>query len=247
MILLTGLPNTGKSTVIKAVITMLGQRRCGGFFTSEVLNGEMERIGFETHTLSHKRFILAHVDFDSPYQVEQFKVNVKDVEEIAVQEMLNDDHEFLIIDEIGKMQLFSDKFKDAILQLSKSGKKILATISLDDTDFTKMLKADPDNTLYHLTIENRNEMPMTIVKDIMKDDELFLSKLNLSEDYHEQLRRFEYYDDRVILHSTHDTRVITKDLDGYHCTCPYYKEYGTCSHIIAIVRNNILRLSKIKF
>lgn len=248
MILLTGKPNTGKTTAIKSLIAMIGQRRCGGFFTNEIRNEEGQRIGFETNTLSHKKFLLAHVDFDSPYQIEEFKVNVKGVEDIAVEDMLNDTtHDFMVIDEIGKMQMFSDKFKDAVLKLANSDKRIIATITLDDTDFSRMLKEDPRNSLFTLTLENRDQMPITMARAFLLDDEVYLSKLILSDKYHHQRYRFHYEGDKVILHSTHDIRIITKDEDGYHCTCPYFQENGTCSHIVAIVRNNILRLKEYKF
>ena len=246
MILLTGEPNTGKTTVMKHLINIIGKRRCGGFYTSEILDENNNRIGFNTRTLTGKQFLLAHVDIESEYRIEEFKVNLKDVEDIAVQEILNNDKEFLFIDEIGMMQLYSTRFMDAVETLSGSAKTI-ATISARDNDFTRKLKNAPGNKVFFLTLENRNDMPFVLAEEIFKDDKRFLSKIELSKKYNSQIKRFEYLDDRVLLHSTHDIRVITRNEQGYHCTCDYFKETGTCSHIMAVVRNNIMRIEELRF
>ena len=246
MILLTGEPNTGKSTAINHLIDIIGRRRCGGFSTSEILDENGRRIGFRTHTLTGKEFLLAHVDIESEYQIEEFKVNLKGVEEVAVQEIMKNDKEFLIIDEIGMMQLYSSQFKDAIETLSGS-EKTIATISARDNDFTRKIKNAPGNKVYTLTLENRNDMPFLLAKELLKNDEVFLSKTELSKRYSEEPERFEYRDDRVVLRSTHGTRAITRDETGYRRTCDYYKETGTCSHIMAIIRNNIAESKRTKF
>ncbi len=231
---------------MKHLINIIGRRRCGGFYTNEILDENGRRIGFRTHTLTGKQFLLAHVDIESEYQIEEFKVNLKNVEEIAVQEILNNDREFLFIDEIGMMQLYSPRFRDAVESLSGSAKTI-ATISARDNGFTWRLKNAPGNRLYTLTLDNRNDLPFMLAEEIFKDDEMFLSKIELSKKYNSQISRFEYLDDRVILHSTHDTRIITRDDKGYHCTCEYFSEKGTCSHIMAVVRNNIMRIEEFRF
>ncbi len=246
MLLLTGEPNIGKSTVIRYLISLIGQRRCGGFYTNEIRDRYDRRVGFKTVTLSGKQFLLAHNDIRSDYQIEEFKVNLSDVEDIAVSEILHNEKEYLIIDEIGRMQLFSPKFRKTVRDLS--GKKnVIATISLQDTRLTKILKEDPNNVLYTLTLDNRDEMPFVMAKELFKDDEMYLSKVELSQKYHEEMLRFTYESDKVILDSTHDIRIITKDEKGYHCTCDYYMQTGTCSHIMALVRNNIARLQHMKF
>ena len=247
MYLLTGMPNMGKSTVIKHLITILGRSRCGGFYTNEILNQDRKRIGFRTITLTGKEFLLAHVDIESEYQIEEFKVNLKDVEDIGIEEILNTDSRFVIVDEIGVMQLYSEKFKDMVRYLNESDKTVIATISYKDIPFINELKNDPRNTVFTISYENRNQLPFIMAEEIMKDDELFLSKIELSKQYHDELYRFIYEKDKVTLESTHDTRTITKDHNGYHCTCDYFKQCGTCSHIMMIVRNNILRMKLYEF
>jgi nucleoside-triphosphatase len=47
---------------------------------------------------------LAHINIKSPYQVNKYKVNLKDLEELGVKSILNalKTNKIIIIDEIGK-------------------------------------------------------------------------------------------------------------------------------------------------
>ena len=239
VILLTGKPNTGKSTAVKTLIDLLGRSRCAGFYTEEILeNGE--RVGFKTHTLSGRSFTFAHIGLPKDYAVEQFGVDIDAFEQIALDELNNEDKRFLIIDEIASMQLYSQRFRDLLLRLSDSDRKIAATICEIDDDFTSKLKQRFSDHLHIITTENRDEMPFIMAEELNEDDELYLSKLELSKLYAGQPERFSHEADRIILRSTHDTRIVSKDKQGYHCTCDYYKENGTCSHIMALIRRKDL-------
>ena len=66
------------------------------------------------------------------------------------------------------------------------------------------------------------------------DDEEYLSKIALARKYAQERQRYEYLPDKVILHSTHGIRTITKENGHYHCTCDYYQKNGTCSHIMSL-------------
>ena len=66
-----------------------------------------------------------------------------------------DSHSYIIIDEIGPMQLFSDKYKDILLELIASN-KVIGTIFYDTYLWIDEFKKLPQNTLLTLTHENRN-------------------------------------------------------------------------------------------
>ena len=83
MILLTGKPNTGKSTAINTLIHLLGKDNCAGFYTKEILK-DKERVGFRTYTLSDRDFIFAHIDLPKTYAVENFGVDIDSFEKIAL-------------------------------------------------------------------------------------------------------------------------------------------------------------------
>ena len=236
MILLTGAPNTGKSTAISTLITLLGRKRCKGFYTSEILEGN-KRVGFMTHTLSGKDFIFAHIDLPKAYAIEEFGVDIGTFEKMIIPELRSYDAPFLIIDEIGPMQLYSKAFRSYLEELSASDKKVIATICKEDDEFTAHLKEENRDTLYELNEENRDQMPFLLAEAVNKDDEEYLSKLALSEKYHKEPERFMYQGDHIIMRSTHDIRMIDRTDGNYSCTCDYYQKTGTCSHIMAVIRN----------
>lgn len=72
-----------------------------------------------------------------------------------------DEKSLLIIDEIGKMELFSEKFAQFIkdLLLSKKNLKIIATVPIKTTlDVIAKLKANPQSEIFHVTKSNRDEI-----------------------------------------------------------------------------------------
>ena len=237
MYLLTGKPNTGKSTAIKTLIELLGPSRCDGFYTQEILS-DKDRIGFKTITLSGNEFVFAHIDFPKTFAIEEFGVDIDAFEKIALQ-ALNSDKKYLIIDEIGPMQLFSSSFQEFLGKLSDSDKKVIATICKEDNEFTALLKERNKDHLFELTMENRNEMPFILATQLNKDDPLYLSKLELSQKYHQEKERFSYEQGKIILRSTHDIRTIERINGHYKCSCDYFQENDTCSHIMAVIRNSI--------
>lgn len=238
MYLITGKPNTGKSTAIRKIIHMLGKDRCGGFFTEEIIeNGE--RTGFITRTISGKERILAHKKLVSDFMVEDFGVDLKGFEELCLEEIsraVSDDKiKFIIIDEIGPMQLHSTKYRKMLEELLKSNKKIIATVCIWHTEWLDSFRNDKNNTLYEITEDNRDELPLNIIEEVNKDDELFLSKIELAKKYCKEPERYNYEENEVIMRSTHDVRRITRTNGTYHCSCDYCKQTGTCSHIMSLI------------
>ena len=240
IVLITGEPRAGKSYALDKIVNMLGRRNCAGLITTEMLE-DNKRAGFATRGLkSKKRVTLAHRDFSKEYCVEIFGVNVKGLDQIIKYEYEaakdDKDVEYIIVDEIGRMQMYSDYFISLLDKLAESDKTIIATICYgDEIDYIRKFKQRDGVDLYVLDENNRDEIPEKLVRMIKADDLLFLSKLKLAKLYQKQIERYEYHDDMIILHSTHDNRTLIKDDDGYHCTCDYYNGHGTCSHIMSLL------------
>jgi nucleoside-triphosphatase len=152
-IFITGLPSCGKTTLIKEILKELNIP-AKGFFTEEIRK-EGERIGFKIVTLSKKEGILAEKGFKSPFKVSKYGVILKDLEEIGVKEIeegLKGDF-LIVVDEIGKMELFSNKFKEVILKALDSKNKILGTIMLKENPFCDKIKQRKDTKIFYLTRE----------------------------------------------------------------------------------------------
>jgi nucleoside-triphosphatase len=154
--LLTGLPGTGKTSLIKQVVSRIGDK-AGGFYTEEIrLQGI--RQGFRIVTLDGQSARLAHMNIRSPQRVSKYGVDIRELQTtgVAALEQAARTCEIVVIDEIGKMELFSVKFKTAVLEIIDSGKKVLGTIMLKFDPWADSIKHKPQVRL--ITV-NRNNHP----------------------------------------------------------------------------------------
>ena len=157
-LILTGRPGIGKTTIIKAVIAHLGDR-AGGFYTEELL-GPGGRKGFRLITLDGQAAVMAHVDFRSRSQVGRYGVKVDVIDHVGASAIRSavDHHPIVIVDEIGKMELFSSQFQSAVLKAVSGSKIVLATAMLDDQPWLLALKSLPNVTVWEVTKPNRTRM-----------------------------------------------------------------------------------------
>ncbi len=156
--LLTGMPGTGKTSLIKRAITSLNGR-AGGFYTEEI-RSMGDRQGFRIVTLNNQTIQFAHINLKSPYRVSKYGVDLQVLESTgveAIQEAARH-RELVIIDEIGKMELFSDKFKAAVSEIIDSGKKVLGTIMLKPHPWADELKKRPQVYLITVTRHNHEQV-----------------------------------------------------------------------------------------
>jgi len=164
-ILLTGLPGCGKTTLIKKIVSKLN-RPVSGFFTNEIRQ-HGRRVGFEVKTFSQpvRQGVLSHIDIISKYRVGQYRVDIDIFESIVLPEIqlglqMNN---LLVIDEIGKMELFSSRFKDVLLTIFNSIIPLLATISYKSHPFCDRLKSYEDVDLIVVDKSNRDGLAEVII------------------------------------------------------------------------------------
>lgn len=161
-ILLTGVPGIGKSTIVDYVVKHTA-RRVYGTVGKEVLDEKKERVGFEAVALdsSHRTFAHLNEFVDSPFQIGPFHVDVKAFDEFCVPELrkaLSDDGSIVIIDEIGRMQAFSEIYMQTVRDLLNSQADVLATIVYDDEPWSREFKQHPEVIMITVTQDNRNEL-----------------------------------------------------------------------------------------
>ncbi len=159
-LLLTGRPGVGKTTIIKAVVQALGEQADG--FDTEEIRESGRRQGFRLVGLRGERGILAHVKFKGRGRprVGRYGVDVSTMDQIGVTaiERAVGQGRTVIIDELGKMELFSDAFKSAVLTALDGQSPVIATVMARQHPWVDDLKARPDVTLWEVTLENRDEM-----------------------------------------------------------------------------------------
>lgn len=154
-IFITGLPGVGKTTLIQEIIKELNLD-AGGFYTQEI-RGKGVRKGFKITTLNNQEGILAHVNIKSPYRVSKYKINLKGLEEIGVRSILDalKEDKVIVVDELGTMELFSEKFKKAVLAVLNSKNKVLGTVKLTPDSFCDKIKKRSDTKNFYLTKNNQ--------------------------------------------------------------------------------------------
>jgi len=152
--LLTGRPGAGKTSLIKQALAGM-KGRAGGFYTEEIRTRGV-REGFRLVTLDGQTTILAHIDIRSPYRVSKYGVDVDSLDQIGVSALRQAAEQcaLVVIDEIGKMELFSADFREAIGQIIGSGKRVLGTIMLNPNPFADAIKHQPQVKLLTVTRDN---------------------------------------------------------------------------------------------
>lgn len=167
---MTGPPGSGKTTLIKQIAHGLSTQldlKGGGFYTEEIRKAGSRR-GFLIVTLEGEKRILAHTDIQSPNRVGKYGVDVQALEEVGVSavEEATKRKEVVVIDEIGKMELFSAKFKEAVVSALNGNSMVLATIGQVDHPFIRDVKRRQDIYLLEINRGNRDCMKTKILDSI---------------------------------------------------------------------------------
>lgn len=156
--LLTGRPGTGKTSLIKQAVAGM-EGKAGGFYTEEIRTRGI-REGFRLVTLDGQDTILAHVNIHRQYKVSKYGVDIDGLERVGVSALHKaaQQCDLVVIDEIGKMELFSASFRETVLQIIDSGRRVLGTIMLSPNPWADAIKLKPQVTLVTVTKANYRQM-----------------------------------------------------------------------------------------
>jgi len=169
-ILITGLPSVGKTTLIKK-ITENYKDFVIGFWTEEIRDKNKNRVGFRIKTTLNTEAIFASIDHNSKYVVGKYKVDIVTFEKLALPVLklaLNTENKITIIDEIGKMELFSNKFIQILEKMfSINYKPIIATLPCKLVHpIQKKIIQENNVKIFNLTFQNRDLLTKEIFSSI---------------------------------------------------------------------------------
>ncbi len=223
-IIVTGMPRSGKSTLLNKVI--LSYPNKVGFVTNEVReNGE--RVGFEIVTSTGKKAMLASVNFLTEYKVSRYFVDINNLELVIPEILQFKEGDLLYLDEIGQMELYSEKFKKATNLILNSPNICLVTLSkIYSDDFIENIKKRKDIILIELT-ENNRELNQKFVEDL-------IGKIIKAKKYINEPRRFKIELEKATIDAEHGTRNLIKRDNQWLCDCDFFTQKKICSHVIAL-------------
>jgi nucleoside-triphosphatase len=171
-LLIEGRPGSGKTTVAARLVELLRERgvSVAGFLTHEIRD-QRRRVGFEVEALEGDRDVLAGVELPGPPRVGKYGVDLDAFERIALPVISNPDAAVVVIDELGKMELASGRFRDAVRSLLDQSIPLVATVHSHRHPFTDTIKRRADVEVIRLTRSSRDALP-----------EKLASRLRSSED-----------------------------------------------------------------
>ena len=168
--LVTGPPGIGKSSLVSKVIFSVrsGGHGVGGCLTKEVRKGR-ERVGFRlTDLLSGSDAELASVGGLGP-RVGRYRVNITNLSSMGANSLFRaaEVADFIVVDEVGPMELTSPEFRRGVKACLATGKPMLVVLheSMKDPLITE-ISGLPNSKLVELTLHNREAVSVQLPAEI---------------------------------------------------------------------------------
>jgi nucleoside-triphosphatase len=169
--LLEGRPGIGKTTVARRLLDLLREAGVpvGGFITRELRSGG-RREGFVVEAASGAQDVLAHVGLPGPPRVGRYGVDLAAFERVALPALrIPGRGGVAVVDELGKMELASTPFRDAVAELLGRDVAVVATVQLARHRLTDALKRRPDVQVIRVTEGNRDALPRQLMERLVGD------------------------------------------------------------------------------
>jgi nucleoside-triphosphatase len=142
-------------------------RKFGGMFSAEIREGGIRR-GFKIVDIATgKEGILAHVNQKTGPRLGKYRINLPGLEEIGVKaiESALAKCDITVIDEIGPMELKSEKFIKTVRKAFESERNIIATIHYKSRhSLVEEIKTRKDVIVYEINENNRDSVRKEIVE-----------------------------------------------------------------------------------
>ncbi len=178
---ITGLPNVGKTATLAAICRKLERDDfvVGGMITRAYRPppGD-ERVGFYVENWeTGEKEVFSSKEFDTKYKTETddgvYYVDLEPLERIGVQairdSILDEEVDIIIIDEVGKMEMHSEEFNNAVKAALDCPKPIIMTLHKKSRNpLLQDLRRRDDVRILEVTAVNKNLLPYKIEK-LLKD------------------------------------------------------------------------------
>ena len=111
-------------------------------------------------TFDGREDVLAHVSSRSKFRVGKYGVNVEAFEAVGVKsiETALQGRGLIIMDEIGRMELFSERFQQAVIRALDSPLAVFGVIQMRRNNFLDKIRRRPDTHIITITVANRDSI-----------------------------------------------------------------------------------------
>ncbi len=170
--LITGPPGVGKSTVVSRVVLRL---RSAGVIVGGCVTVEKrvkgERVGFEVRDLTNgTQDELASITRNLGPRVGKYRLNLAGLAAVGAKGLSDaaSASEFIVIDELGPMELTSPEFRRAVRSCIESGKPMLAVVHerMEDDLLTEL--RSKATSLTEVDQHNREDVEDSLAKELLK-------------------------------------------------------------------------------
>lgn len=148
--------------MVRRLLELLTAGIAAGVYTEEIREGG-KRTGFAAQVVGGPRIVLACASGAGRHRVGRYTVEVAAFEEMVLRPLaaaLKDlSKRFLVIDEIGKMELLAPSFAGLVLACLEDPRPFVATVMLARHPFADRIKARPDAEVIVVSVDNRDRLP----------------------------------------------------------------------------------------
>ncbi|MFH1101515.1 MAG: NTPase [Methanobacteriota archaeon] len=168
---ITGMPSVGKTKTLLKIIEKIEKTgyKIEGMITEPVFEHK-KRVGFYVMDwMTKEKEVFAHINFDVKDKIGKYGVNIGALEKVgipAIEKAISDETiNIIIIDEIGKMEMLSEKFCEVVIDALDSDKPLLVTLHKKSrSPLLQDVRRRDDIRILEVTTVNRNLLPYKIEK-----------------------------------------------------------------------------------
>lgn len=166
---ITGLPGSGKTYALLRVIDMLRESNLSiGGMMDEPLSDGRRKIGFTVkNLLTGESQIFADTETESKIMIGKIGVDISKFEEIAIPAIKEacEKCDVIIIDEVGKIEVESQLFIDAVKDALDVNKPMILTLHKKSRNpLLQDIRRRDDVRILEVTPTNRNLLPYKIIR-----------------------------------------------------------------------------------
>jgi nucleoside-triphosphatase len=166
---ITGLPGSGKTYALLRVIEMLGEEELliGGMIDEPIEDGR-KKVGFTVRNLlTGEKQVFASTEIESKLVIGKIGVDLSKMEEVGVKAIKDavEQCDIIVIDEVGKMEVESEAFVEAVKESLEADKPMIITLHKKSRNpLLQDIRRRDDVRILEVTPTNRNILPYKIVR-----------------------------------------------------------------------------------